>query len=116
VQRLLRAALEHKLEALLTVAVAAGMRRGELLGLHWQDIDFKTRSLYVRRLVNRIGKFGVMESEPKTQRSRRKITLPAFVIDTLKQHKAHQQEMRVKVGPQRSDSGMAAFAWYTFNQ
>src|SRR5438876_8385511 len=73
-QRLLKAAHDHKLEALLTVAITTGMRRGELLGLHWKDIDFKTRSLYVRRSVNRIGKFGIVESEPKTQRSRRKIT------------------------------------------
>ena len=66
VQRLLQAAREHKLEALLTVAVATGMRRGELLGLHWQVVDFKTRSVYVRRTVGRIGKFGIVESELKT--------------------------------------------------
>lgn len=106
VQRLLHVARGHKLEALLTVAVATGMRRGELLGLHWQDIDFKTRSLYVRRSVNRIGKFGIVESEPKTQRSRRKITLPAFVIDTLKQHQEHQQEMRAKAGTQWRETGI----------
>jgi integrase len=106
VQRLLQAAREHKLEALLTVAVGTGMRRGELLGLHWQDIDFKTRSLYVRRSVNRIGKFGIVESEPKTQRSRRKITLPAFVIDILKQHQEHQQEMRTKAGMQWRETGI----------
>jgi len=99
-QRLLKAAHDHKLEALLTVAITTGMRRGELLGLHWQDIDFKTRSLYVRRSVNRIGKFGIVESEPKTQRSRRKITLPAFVIDTLKQHREHQKQVREKAGSQ----------------
>jgi integrase len=106
VQRLLQTAREHRLEALLTVAVATGMRRGELLGLHWQDIDFKTRSLYVRRTVGRIGKFGIVESEPKTQRSRRKITLPAFVMDTLKQHQEHQHEMRAKAGTQWREMGI----------
>ena len=106
VQRLLQAAREHKLEALLTVAVATGMWRGELLGLHWQDIDFKTRSIYVRRSVGRIGKFGIVESEPKTQRSRRKITLPTFVLDTLKQHQEHQQEMRAKAGELWRETGI----------
>ena len=112
VQRLLQAAREHKLEALLTVAVATGMRRGELLGLHWQDIDFKTRSIYVRRSVGRIGKFGIVESEPKTQRSRRKITLPTFVIDTLKRHQEHQQEMRAKAGALWRETGIVFCSIY----
>jgi integrase len=78
------------------MAITTGMRRGELLGLHWQDIDLKTGSLQVRRSVNRIGKHGLVVSEPKTTRSRRKITLPAFVIDILKQHRVRQQEMKEK--------------------
>jgi integrase len=65
-QRLLEVAREHKLEALLTLAVTTGMRRGELLALHWQDIDFNEGSLYVRRTISRIGKFGLVVSEPKT--------------------------------------------------
>src|SRR5262249_936666 len=69
-----------------------------LLGLHWQDIDFDTRSLYVRRTINRIGKFGLVESEPKTQRSRRKIILPAFVVDVLRRHREQQQVIREKAG------------------
>ncbi len=99
-QHLLQVAREQKLETLLTVAVATGMRRGELLGLHWQDIDFNEGCLYVRRTVGRIGKFGVVVSEPKTKRSRRKITLPGFVIDALKQHQERQQGMREKAGTQ----------------
>ena len=95
-QRLLQTARDHKLEALLTVAITTGMRRGELLGLHWQDIDLKTGSLQVRRSVNRIGKHGLVVSEPKTAMSRRKITLPAFVVDILKQHRVRQQEMKEK--------------------
>jgi len=97
-QRLLKAAHDHKLEALLTVALTTGMRRGELLGLHWQDIDLNTGSIQVRRSVNRIGKHGLVVSEPKTARSRRRIVLPAFVMDVLKQHRQHQQEMKRQVG------------------
>ncbi|MGI9056997.1 MAG: tyrosine-type recombinase/integrase [Ktedonobacteraceae bacterium] len=97
-QRLLKAAHDHKLEALLTVAVTTGMRRGELLGLHWQDINLRTGSLQVKRTVNRIGKYGLVVSEPKTARSRRNIVLPAFVIGVLKQHRERQQEMRKQAG------------------
>lgn len=99
-QRLLQAAHEYKLETLLTVAIATGMRRGELLGLHWQDIDFNEGCLRVQRTVGRIGKFGVVVSEPKTKRSRRKITLPGFVIEALRQHQERQQVMREKAGTQ----------------
>lgn len=95
---MLKAAHDHKLEALLTVALTTGMRRGELLGLHWQDIDLNTGSIQVRRSVNRIGKYGLVVSEPKTAKSRRKITLPTFVIDILKQYRVRQQEMKEKVG------------------
>ena len=97
-QRLLKVAQNHKLEALLTVAITTGMRRGELLGLHWQDIDLRTGSLQVKRTVNRIGKHGLVVSEPKTARSRRNIVLPAFVIDVLKQHRKRQQEIKKQAG------------------
>ncbi|GAC1656448.1 MAG: site-specific integrase [Ktedonobacteraceae bacterium] len=97
-RQLLDAAHEHRMEALLTVALATGMRRGEILGLHWKDIDFENRSVQVRHTVDRIGKFGIMESEPKTSSSRRKILLPDFVIESLKEHRTRQTEARLKVG------------------
>ena len=93
---LLASAHQHRLEALLTLAVTTGMRRGELLGLHWQDIDLEKGSLQVRRSVTRMAKHGIVVSEPKTNRSRRKILLPAFVIDALKEHRTRQQEIKDK--------------------
>ena len=96
--KLLEAAHGHRLEALLTVAVTTGMRRGELLGLRWQDIDFTNRSLYIRRTANYYPGFGHVENEPKTLRSRRKVVLPQFVIETLKRHRVTQDELRQKVG------------------
>lgn len=82
------------------------MRRGELLGLHWHDIDFNESSLSVRRTVGCIGKFGVVVSEPKTRRSRRKIVLPGFVIDALKRHQERQLTMREKAGTQWREKGI----------
>ena len=102
-QHLLEAAREHKLETLLTLALATGMRRGELLGLRWQDIDFEAGCLHVRRSVGRIGKFGLIESEPKTQRSRRKIMLPAFVVAALKHHQQQQRAMRQEASSEWQD-------------
>lgn len=87
-----------RLEALLTLAVATGMRRGEILALRWSDIDFEEGSLQVRHTVNRAGKYGILENAPKTEKSKRRIMLPQFVLDTLKIHLTHSNELQVQAG------------------
>ena len=101
-QQLLQAARGHRLEALFVLALATGMRRGELLGLKWQDINLQTGQLQVRRILTRVpsklsGK-GFTEAEPKTEKGRRSITLPPFVIEALKQHRIKQLEAKLKAG------------------
>ncbi|MBO0780688.1 MAG: site-specific integrase, partial [Ktedonobacteraceae bacterium] len=98
-QALLAAAKGHWfLEALLTLAIATGMRRGELLALRWSDVDFAGQCLYVRRTVTRIGSKGLVkglvESEPKTESSKRRILLPRFVLEALHLHRERQAQMR----------------------
>lgn len=93
VRQLLDAARGYQMEALLTVAVTTGMRQGEILGLHWQDIDFQAGALEVRRSIARAGKEGLKVHEPKTAKARRKIALPAFVVEILKWHRERQQAM-----------------------
>ena len=88
----------HRLEALLTLAITTGMREGELLALHWQDIYFEDCSLQVKRAVGYLKGYGYIESEPKTAKSRRMIKLPVFVVDILIRHKAQQEEQRREVG------------------
>ena len=97
-KKLLKTAKGGRLEALLTLALTTGMRRGELLALHWEDIDFEERSLWVRHTVYRAGKYGIRESDPKTESSKRKIILPQFVIDALLRHRAQQAAVRVETG------------------
>ena len=97
-QKLLETARGHSLEALLTIALVTGMRRGELRGLRWHDINFDDKSLQVRRTVECLTGYGYTENEPKSSRSRRKITLPEFAIEALKQHRVKQIEARLKVG------------------
>src|SRR5438270_7056356 len=89
---------KHRLEAILTVALTTGMRRGEILALRWRDVNFEEGSIQVRRTVDYIPHYGYVENEPKTARGRRKIMLPSFVIDTLKLHRLQQIEERTKVG------------------
>ena len=100
-RKLLQAVRDHHLEALLTLALTTGMRRGELLGLRWQDIDFQQGSLHISRAVSYITSHGFkfVEGEPKTPMSRRKIMLPNFVTEILKRHQISQREMRHRAGP-----------------
>jgi len=78
------------------------MRRGELLGLKWQDINFSTGTLQIRRILTRVptkmpGK-GFVEAEPKTQKSRRSIIIAPFVLEALRQHRVRQLEAKLKAG------------------
>ena len=100
-QRLLEEVRGHeKLEALLTLAITTGMRRGELVALRWSDIHFEERYLQVLRSARRAGHagYGLQITEPKTASGRRKIVLSSFLVDVLKRHHANQEERRRAIG------------------
>jgi integrase len=105
-QLLLETAKDHRLETLPIVAITTGMRRGELLGLKWQDIDFDERSLHVRRTVNLVSRYGYVENEPKTSRGRFKFTLPEVVVESLKKHRKCQLGARLKAGTAWQDRNL----------
>ena len=101
-QQLLTAARGHRLEALFTLALATGMRRGELLALKWQDVNFSSGTLQIRRILTRVptkmpGK-GFVEAEPKTQKSRRSVIIAPFALEVLRQHRVRQLEAKLKAG------------------
>lgn len=102
IHQFLAAARGHRQEALFILALATGMRRGELLGLKWQDLDLEEGTLQVRRILTRIPSklpgTGFEEAEPKTDKGRRRITLPSFAVEALKQHRLRQLEAKLKAG------------------
>ena len=86
VAALLKAARGDRLEALYILALSTGLRRGELFGLRWEDVDFEARALLVRRtLVELNGKLDV--SEPKTAKGRRRVDLPDAAVSALRAHR-----------------------------
>ena len=104
VQQFLTGASGHRLEALFVLALATGMRKGELMALKWQDINFSTGNLQVRRILTHMpaklgGKGGYVEAEPKTERSRRSIAIAPLALEKLKEHRVRQLEARLKAGP-----------------
>jgi len=79
------------------LGVTTGMRRGEVLGLRWEDIDFQAGKLTVRQAAQQIvgdggnGKgYEIKLDSPKTANSRRAISLPPFVIRELRKHQQEQ--------------------------
>lgn len=75
-----------------------GMRRGELLGLKWSDLDFDGCILSVCRSLQYIPNVGVFEDETKNKSSIRTIKLPHTAVADLQAYKLYQFEQRVKVG------------------
>jgi len=96
-QALLTAAEDDRLEALYAVAIAIGLRQGEILGLRWQDVDLDAGTVSVRKQLQRIdGKLQLVEL--KTERSRRTISLPTVSVDKLRHHRVQQLEERLTAG------------------
>ena len=97
VHALLSAAEGTRDEAPIVVLMMLGLRRGELLGLQWSDVDFRHGTLRIRRALKR-GTRGLEVSEVKTQRSARTLHLPQRVSDVLKAHRTRQKEERLRAG------------------
>ena len=86
-QRFLRIAKGRRFGALYTLALLAGLRRGELLGLQWADIDFERRTLSVVRSVVLLDGKPIV-AEPKTAAGRRMVDVPATALRALREHQA----------------------------
>lgn len=97
VQTLLVGIRGDRLEALYVVAVATGLRQGELLGLRWQDVDLGEGQLVVRQAMQRIDRTATFV-EPKTSRARRTLALPILAHEVLRAHRARQLAERLQAG------------------
>ena len=103
IQRLLIQAKEDGCYELLLLELATGLRRGEILALRWDDLDFRTGTLRVERQVQRIqGKLAV--SQPKTRASCRSILLPAPVLEILAQYRQSVSSHWMFPSPKKEDS------------
>jgi len=102
---LVNAARKHRLGAVFSVATAVGLRLGESLGLRWQDVDLKKRTIRVNQTLQRVD--GKLEfGEPKSEKSRRTVTLPTITVETLKRHATRQKKERLLAGSDWVDSGL----------
>jgi integrase len=97
-KRFLEVAKKHRLFPAFYVLATTGLRRGELLGLKWQDIDWEHGTLTVQRNLVWVGGEPALQ-EPKTKGSYRTIPLPENTLEVLKEWRKKWLEERVKLGP-----------------
>ena len=75
------------------LAIHPGLRRSEILGLKWTDIDLDTETLSVQRSLDTNGTF----NPPKRNKSHRKVKLTGQAVEALKSHRALQNEERLSL-------------------
>lgn len=95
---LLAAAREDQLLAMpVTLALGLGLRRGEVLGLRWRDLDLDRAQASVRQTLQVTNAERLHFGPPKTRE--RNVALPTFVVESLRAHRLVQTERRLLLGP-----------------
>lgn len=102
-RRLLAASKSDRLYALYAVALAIGLRKGEVSALRWSDVDFDAATLRVTGTLKRMTGQGLVRDEPKTKRSRRTVPLPDVCMDALRAHRIAQAQERLAQGERWQD-------------
>jgi integrase len=94
----LNAARETPYHTLFYTAIYTGLRRSELLGLRWRDVDLDLATLSVVQTLHHVPKKGYTFREPKTKRSRRLVDLSPSLAVLLREHQANQELQRKLLG------------------
>ena len=87
------------------LAATTGLRRGEVLGLRWSDVDLDSGRLAVRQTLVSVA-YETKFSTPKTKRGRRSVSLDATTVMALRSHRKRQLEDRMAWGSAYQDSGL----------
>jgi integrase len=80
---------------LASLALGTGMRRNEMLGLRWQDVDLDAGRLTIEQALEQTRTYGIRTKSPKTRHGFRTISLPAHIVAELRAHWRGQQEQRL---------------------
>ena len=74
--------------------IFSGVRRGELLGLEWKDIDFDKRVIHIKRTSQYVQHMGIITKSPKNATSYRTVKLPEFVFDLICEYQTYWNKLR----------------------
>jgi integrase len=89
---------------MIKLFIYSGLRRGELCGLEWPDIDFEHQMIKVCRSSQYVSGMGIFVKETKTESSDRTIKLPKQAFEFLRDYRVWQLEQRMKMGDRWEDN------------
>lgn len=93
------------MELSINMAVGLGLRRGELLALRWEDVDFENKKVRIQRSLAQV-KGEIFIKAPKTESSNREIHIPDGLVTLLKKKRLEQNKMKVKLGGEYEDNNL----------
>ncbi len=101
----------HPLHPIVALALGTGMRRGELCALTWATLDLDAGVARVERSLEETGE-GLRFKPPKTRHGRRALSLPAPVVEIMREHRRRQFEQRLALGVGRPAPDDPVFALF----
>ena len=85
---------DTKYKVAIILTVFTGVRLGELMGLEWQDVDFKNGIICINHSSQYLSDMGIFTKVPKTESSIREIAIPEFIISLLEEYKLWYEEQK----------------------
>ena len=107
-RQFLAAAASNRLHAAFVLLTMTGMRRGEVLGVRWRDLDLDARKMSIRQTLTVVDGTLTIGS-PKTSKSKRNIELNGTTVTALRQHRRRQREDQIAMGSDWSNEGDLVF-------
>lgn len=102
---------ELKFQAIFYFAAMCGMRKQEIIGLKWSDINFKDKSFTIQRAATTLHKIGTVSKETKTDKSNRTLYFPVGLDVILLKHMNQQNEQKRKCGDKWVNEGWIFTQW-----
>ena len=97
IQQLLDFARGTEMELIIDLELCMGMRRGELLGLQWQDVNWEKNQIHIIRSRVAVDGKSVVK-QPKTESGTRTLDVPEILMNKLKSYKVKCMEQKIRVG------------------
>ncbi len=102
---------DTKYRAFFYLIAYSGLRRSEMLGLEWKDIDFENNIISVRRTSNYTSGRGIYTDTTKTRRSKRVLKISSYIMDILRELKAEHDEEALRLGDKWVNSDRLFVKW-----
>ncbi len=100
-----------KYQVLIQLAILTGCRRGELVALQWDCIDLEQKTISIKQSAYQLTGEEVKTKAPKTKKSFRTVSIPAYAVELLKQYRIEQLQERLKLGDRWHEGGWVFTQW-----